>query len=334
MNAQRRAFVIAEVGSVHDGSLGNALRLVDAGAEAGVDAVKFQTHIAEAETLPGAPAPAFFESESRFDYFRRTGFTLAQWERIKTHCESCGVEFMSSPFSAEAVDLLEGIGMRRFKVPSGEVTNIPLLEKIAALGKPVFLSSGMSSWDELDRAVGVVRQGGADLTVLQCTSEYPCPPERVGLNVMLEMRARYQTPVGLSDHTLSPYATLAAVALGASVIERHFTFSRLMYGSDARHSLEPSELADLVRGVREIELIHASDVDKDDLTPYGEMKRVFEKSIVTRQRVARGSVLTLDDVAIRKPGTGLAPSRLGEIIGRRAARDLPVGIVLGEDDVV
>jgi N,N'-diacetyllegionaminate synthase len=245
-------FIIAEIGSVHDGSLGNALYLIDAAAACGVDAVKFQTHIAEAETLPNAPMPPYFKGEPRFEYFKRTGFTLEQWQQLKKRCDEHGVMFLSSPFSEAAVDLLESVGVEQYKIPSGEVTNLPMLEKIAQLNKPVLLSSGMSSWSELDLAVKTIRQYHDKLTVLQCTTEYPCSYEHVGLNVMLEIRGRYSLPVGLSDHTLTPYATFAAVTLGASVIERHFTFSRKMYGSDARHSLEPDDMADLVRGVRAI----------------------------------------------------------------------------------
>src|SRR6185436_19673796 len=168
--------VIAEVGSVHDGSLGNALKLVDVAADAGADAVKFQTHIPDAETLPDALSPSYFTAEPRYAYFKRTGFDLSQWRQIDSRCRERGIEFMSSPFSEEAVDLLEEVGLARYKIPSGEITNLPLLEKIARLGKPVLLSSGMSSWAELDAAVDTVKRFGAPLTVLQCTSEYPCPP--------------------------------------------------------------------------------------------------------------------------------------------------------------
>jgi N-acetylneuraminate synthase len=328
-----RTLVIAEVGSVHDGSLGNALRLVDAASECGVDAVKFQTHIADAETLADAPSPTFFDAEPRAEYFRRTAFTLDQWSRVKRRCEEREVMFLSSPFSEQAVDLLEGLGVLQYKVASGEVTNLPMLQKIARLGKPVLLSSGMSSWEELDRAVGVLRQDQVALTVLQCTTEYPCPYERVGLNVMLEMKQRYGTPVGLSDHTLTPYASLAAVALGASVVERHFTFSRKMYGSDAPHSLEPPELAELVRGIRAIEAMLAGPVDKDDLGPFREVKKVFEKSVVSTVEIPAGSVLTREMLAIKKPGTGLSASRLESVLGRRTTRAIRAGVPLLPSDV-
>ncbi len=332
-------FIIAEVGSVHDGSFGNAGRLIDAAAEAGADAVKFQTHIPQAETVRDAPSPPYFKGEPRFEYFARTGFAPLQWGMLKERAEAAGLVFLSSPFSTEAVELLEELGVQRYKVPSGEVTNLPLLAAIAATGKPVLLSSGMSSWQEIDDAVATLRGAHGPrsdddwLTVLQCTSEYPCPYERVGLNVMKEMRQRYRCPVGLSDHTLTPFAAYAAVTLGATVIEKHFTFSRRMYGSDAAHSLEPGEFAEMVRGIRAVEAIMAGEVDKGDHSRYREMKDIFEKSVVTLATVPRGQVLTPELVGVKKPGTGIPARRYQEVLGRRAKRDLAADQVLREHDV-
>ena len=325
--------IIAEVGSVHDGSFGNAGRLIDAAADRGADAVKFQTHIASAETLPDAPMPSFFQGEPRYQYFERTGFSLSQWKELKARCEERNVEFLSSPFSLEAVELLEEVGVARYKVPSGEVTNLPLLELVAGTGKPVILSSGMSSWAELDRAVETIRRRHDRLTVLQCTSEYPCPYEEVGLNVLQEMRGRYGLDVGLSDHTLTPWAALAAVALGASVIEKHFTFSRLMYGSDARHSLEPAEFAEMVSGVRALELMLAHRVDKSDVGRFAEMKLVFQKSVVSLRPIPAGQVIEAAMVGVKKPGTGIPAADLEKVLGRRAARDIPADTVLCEEDL-
>ena len=328
----KNIFIIAEVGSVHDGSFGNALQLIDSAAECGVDVVKFQTHISEAETLLNAPMPSYFKGEPRFEYFKRTSFSLEQWQSIKERCDEKGVEFMSSPFSEEAVDLLERVGMARYKIASGEVTNLPLLKKIAQLEKPVILSSGMSSWEELDRAVETVRGYHDQLTVVQCTSEYPCPYEQVGLNVMLEMRERYGFPVGLSDHTLTLYATLAAVTLGASVIERHFTFSRKMYGSDARHSLLPDELTDMVQGIRAVETMMSVKVNKDDVARYQEMKDIFEKSLVANVDIPAGTLLSRDIIGIKKPGTGIPAAYLDDYVGRKVIRDVKMDSVLSEED--
>lgn len=324
--------IVAEIGSVHDGSLGNALRLIDAAAEAGADTVKFQTHIAEAESLPDAPAPGYFSDEPRIAYFRRTGFTPEQWRKLAAHAASRNTTFLSSPFSLEAVDLLESVGVQAYKVPSGEVSNLPLLERIAQTGKPTLLSSGMSDWQELDRAVALLKPACA-LTVLQCSSAYPCPPERVGLNVLGEMRARYQVPVGFSDHTLGFAAALAAAALGATVIEKHFTFSRLMYGSDAKNSMEPGDFRILCRGLHEIWSMAAHPVDKNEVALYAGMKRIFEKSVVTARALRAGTVLAREMLAFKKPGDGIPAADYASLLGRKLRADLPADHKLTKSDL-
>lgn len=328
-----RVFIIAEVGSTHDGSFGNAKCLIDAAAECSVDAVKFQTHIAEAETLPNAPMPSYFADEPRYQYFQRAGFSREQWHALKAHCEARSVEFISSPFSIEAVELLEGVGVARYKIPSGEVTNLPYLKVVAQTRKPILLSSGMSSWGELDAAVNTILCYHDHVTVLQCTSEYPCPYEHVGLNVMLEMKERYRLPVGFSDHTLTNYAAYAAVVLGASVVEKHFTMSRRMYGSDARHSLEPAEFADMVSGVRAIETMLASRLDKNAIEKFREMKEIFEKSLVSLVDIPLGTRITREMVGIKKPGTGLPAWHLEQVVGRRVARTVPAHKLLHNQDI-
>lgn len=316
--------LIAEIGSVHDGSFGNAVKLIEAAAACGADQVKFQTHIAEAETLADAPMPPYFKGEPRLQYFRRTAFSRDQWRELAAAARSNDVRFMSSPFALEAVDLLEDIGIEVYKIPSGEVTNLPLLERVAATGKPTILSSGMSGWGELDAAVEVLRKGGP-LMVMQCTSAYPCPPEKVGLNLLAAMRDRYGLPVGFSDHTLGNAAAIAAATLGATAIEKHFTFSRLMYGSDARTACEPPQFTQLAESLREVAAMLAAPVDKD--ATMGEldgMKKIFEKSIVTARPLAAGTALSLDDMAFKKPGDGIGAARYKEMLGRVVARDLPM----------
>lgn len=328
----RAISIIAEIGSVHDGSLGNALRLIDAAAACGADVVKFQTHIAEAETLPDAPMPPYFKGEPRLEYFKRTGFTVAQWKQIAAHCVAAKVEFLSSPFALEAVDLLEEVGVETYKIPSGEVTNIPLLERVAATKKPVLLSSGMSNWQELDAAVTALRAGGP-LTVMQCSSVYPCPPEQVGLNVMTEMAARYQLPVGYSDHTLGVAASVCAAFMGASVVEKHFTFSKLMYGSDAKHSMEPNEFRAFCAAVREAATMRVHPVNKDDIAAYAGMKEIFEKSIVSGKALKAGAAITSGDLAFKKPGNGISAARYKELIGKTIRHDLPANHLFSWEDL-
>jgi N,N'-diacetyllegionaminate synthase len=329
----KKVYVIAEVGSVHDGSFGNAQRLIDVAIGCGADAVKFQTHLPAAETLRDAPMPSYFKGEPRFEYFARTGFSLEQWKKLAQHATAGGIEFMSSPFSAEAVAMLEDIGISRYKIPSGEVSNLPMLEVIAKTGKPVFLSSGMSSWAELDAAVATIRRHHNNLWVMQCTSSYPCPPEHVGLNVLGEMKARWDVPVGYSDHSMENNACLAAVALGATVVEKHLTFSRAMYGSDAKHSAEPAQFTSLVKGIREITAMLENPVDKNDLSAFREMKEIFEKSVVSTRDIAAGSVITLEMLGIKKPGSGIPAARLNDVVGSVAKVDIKSDSLIRETDL-
>jgi len=333
-DATNSVFIIAEVGSVHDGSFGNATKLIELAAECGADAVKFQTHIAAAETLKDAPMPPYFKGEPRFEYFERTGFSLAQWRALKEHADQTGLKFISSPFSIEAVELLDAVGVDGYKIPSGEVTNLPMLELLGRKRRQVLLSSGMSNWPELDAAVEAVRKYHDNIIVLQCTSMYPTPDVRVGLNVIGEMAARYRLPVGFSDHTLDNFAAFAAVTLGAGVVEKHLTFGRKMYGSDAANAAEPEQFADLVKGIRAISAMRDNPVDKDDLAPFRDMKRIFEKSVVSVVEIAKDAIITADMLAIKKPGNGIPAAKIGEVVGKRASRNIPVDCLLSFDDLV
>ncbi len=313
-------FIVSEIGSVHDGSFGNASNLIDLASDCGANCVKFQTHISDSETLPDSPNPNYFDNESRFDYFNRTAFDLAQWKKLKAKADSCNVRFLSSPFSIDAVDLLEKVGVFGYKIPSGEVTNLPLLEKLAKIGKPVFLSSGMSTWIELDEAVEVLKN--CDLTVMQCSSVYPCPSEQVGLNVITEMKDRYKCRIGFSDHTIGLSAAISAVTLGATVIEKHFTFSRKMYGSDAKHSMEPTEFATFCSEVNNTWKMLDNPVDKNFIYNYKEMKKIFEKSIIAACNIPKGNKLKLNHLAFKKPGDGIPASKYKDVIGRVTSRGI------------
>ena len=323
-------YVVAEAGMNHDGDLARAVALAEAAARAGADAVKFQLHDAAAETTRDAPPPPYFQNEPRWDYFERTAFTDEQWAELKHACEERGIEFLCSAFSLEALERLERLGVSRHKIGSGEVTNLALVRAAGKTGKQVLLSSGMSSWAELDAAVAAA---GANVVVLQCTSAYPTPPERVGLNVLAELRERYGKRVGFSDHTRGTAASLAAVTLGAEVVEKHFTLSRGDYGPDAAMGLEPDELRGFVREIRELETMLASPVDKDDVEPFAEMKRVFEKSVVAAEPIPAGTTLEARMLAAKKPGTGIPTARLPELVGRRARKDIAADTLLTEADL-
>lgn len=325
--------IIAEVGSVHDGSFGNACKLIELAARCGANVVKFQTHIAEAETLRNAPSPPYFSGEPRFEYFQRTSFTLDQWKALKYHATRHSILFLSSPFSLEAVDLLEAIGLEAYKVPSGEVTNSPLLERLAATGKTVLLSSGMSDWAELDRAVALLRRSAAPVMIMQCASRYPAPPEQYGLNVIAEMRDRYGLPVGYSDHSVGLAAPIAAAALGAAAIEKHLTFSKAMYGSDAANAMEPETFSTMAAALNEVWDATAAPVDKNDLSLFLDMKKIFEKSVVTSRAIPAGTRIGSDDIAFKKPGSGFPAWRYQELLGQSAKRDLPAHHMISEEDL-
>jgi N,N'-diacetyllegionaminate synthase len=331
-----RCLVIGEVALTHDGSLGLAHAFIDASADAGADAVKFQTHIAAAESTPAEPFRVAFSRQdaSRYEYWKRMEFTEEQWLGLAEHCRDRNVLFMSSPFSIEAVDMLERIGQPLWKIPSGETSNGQLLERVLRTGGPVLLSTGMSSMAEIDSAVARVKSRGVPAGVFQCTTAYPCPPERIGLNLIPSFRERYGCWVGLSDHSATIYAGLAAATIGLDMLEVHVTLSREMFGPDVVASVTTVELRQLVEGVRFIERMRASPVDKDvsaaETVP---LRVLFTRSLVARNALPAGTVLAREHLAIKKPGTGLQPDRLDEVIGRRLRRSVDADEILAAEDI-
>ena len=316
--------IIAEVGSVHDGSFGNACKLIELASKCGVDSVKFQTHIASEESLENAPDPPYFKGEPRYQYFERTAFNEQQWKELKNICELNNVTFMSSPFSIEALKMLERIKAKIYKIPSGEINNIPLIEELAKTNKPILISSGMSSWEELDLAVEILVRK-CPLTIMQCTSNYPCPSEKVGLNIITDIKKRYgkKVKVGFSDHTLGFNASIAAATLGATVIEKHFTFSKYMYGSDASLAMEPKEFKILCDELRSLWISLKNPVNKNDLSNVNSMKRIFEKSIVSARDIKKGQKLIFKDLAFKKPGIGIPPKEYNKLIGLQVKFNIP-----------
>lgn len=312
-------FVIAEVAQNHDGSLGTAHAYIDAVARSGAQAIKFQTHIADAESTLAEPFRVQFscQDKTRYAYWQRMEFTTEEWRGLAQHAAERQLVFLSSPFSLAAVELLDDLGMSAWKVASGEIENLPLLERMARTGRPVLLSSGMTTWDAFDRAVACVRALDARVGVFQCTTAYPCPPERLGLNVLAELRARYACPVGLSDHSATIYAGLAAATLRADMLEVHVTFSRECFGPDVIASVTTAELRELVAGIQFIEKAHANPVDKEALAvELADMRRVFGRSIVAAHALPAGHRLTASDVLCKKPGSGLPAARLQDVVHR------------------
>jgi len=324
-DAAHGCLVIAEVAQAHDGSLGMAHAFIDAIADSGADAVKFQTHIASAESTPSEPWRVKFSPQDsrRYDYWKRMEFTEDQWRGLKRHADERGLLFLSSPFSLQAVELLERVGVSAWKIASGEVTNVPMFNRMSESGLPFIVSTGMSGWNEVDAVIECLKKYRSPFALLQCTSAYPCPAEKVGLNVLGEFRSRYHCPVGLSDHSASIFPGLAAASLGAEVVEVHATLSREMFGPDVVASLTTQELKGLVDGVRFIDRMLKNPVDKDEVEEtLNSMRGLFTKSIVAEIDLKAGTVLKPEHLACKKPGTGLPPERLDQIIGKKLVRGL------------
>ncbi len=329
-------FIIAEIGQAHDGSLGLAHSYIDALAETGIDAVKWQTHIAEAESSVHEPFRVnfSFEDKTRMDYWKRMEFTFPQWKGLKEHCEEKGLEFLSSPFSNAAVDMLEELDVKRYKVGSGEVNNYLMLEKIAKTKKPIILSSGMSSFEELNNTIEYLKGFGNDLSLLQCTTAYPTSPENWGLNVIGEMKSRYNLPVGFSDHSGEVYACLAATALGATTLEFHAVFDKRMFGPDAKSSLEIGQIKELVRGVRQISESFNHPIDKANNSKFQDLKKIFEKSLAVNKDLPAGHILTFEDLEAKKPKDyGVNAHDFRSLIGMKLKKPLKKWDFLNHQDI-
>jgi N-acetylneuraminate synthase len=328
--------LIAEIGQAHDGSLGLAHSYIDALAEAGVHTVKWQIHIAEAESSAQEPFRVNFsyEDATRFDYWQRMEFTAEQWAGIKQHCEEKGVEFMASPFSLAAVDLLEKLNVKRYKIGSGEVANFLMLEKIAKTGKPVLLSSGMSNYIELDAAVQFIKGFGNEVILFQCTTQYPTEAQNSGLNVVPEMKQRYGLKVGLSDHSGTIYPSLAAVALGAELLEFHAVFNKKMFGPDATSSLTIQQIKQLAEGVNYIGTSIQNPVNKNDNEKYAQLKTMFGKSLAVNKNLPQGYILTFEDLESKKPaGEGISTTLYKDVLGKSLTRDLTKWDFLTDNDI-
>jgi N-acetylneuraminate synthase len=328
--------IIAEIGQAHEGSLGILHSYIDALAEVGVDTIKFQTHIAEAESSAEEPFRVNFsyEDATRYDYWRRMEFTPEQWRGIKKHCDDLGVTFLSSPFSLAAVDLLEELGVARYKIGSGEVTNLLMLDKIARTGKDIILSSGMSSYDEIHATLTHLQQYDIGVSLMQCTTKYPTAPEDLGLHVISALRERYAIPIGFSDHSGEIFSALAAVSLGAKLVEVHAVFDKRMFGPDSSSSLDMAQMRELVRGVRFISKSLTSPVDKSSSEEFATVKHIFEKSLALNKDKRAGDIITFDDLEAKKPaGCGVAAREYKSVVGKAVTQDMSKWSFITEDMV-
>ena len=329
-------FIVAEIGQNHDGSLGMCHSYIDALADAGADAIKFQTHIAAAESTKDEAFRIRFSKQdaTRYDYWHRMEFSEDQWQSLKDHADDRGIMFLSTPFSAAAVNLLERVGTEAWKIGSGDVAAEEILAPILASAKPVIVSTGMSTWQEIDDVVARLRGSGSPFALMQCTSAYPTPLTDVGLNVLAEMRARYDCRVGLSDHSGQLSPALCAIARGFGLIEVHATFDRRMFGPDVPASLTVEEIRQLTRFAKETEFMDAHPVDKDAMAKtLAQQKALFARSVALRQDRPADHVLSLDDLTEKKPGGGIPWSERESLVGRVLQRDVASDCLLRKEDL-
>jgi N,N'-diacetyllegionaminate synthase len=323
-----RVLIIAEAGVNHNGDMALARQLIDAAADAGADLVKFQTFNANRLVTRSAKkadyqSQATGASESQHDMLRRLELSESMHHGLIAHCATRNIGFFSTGFDHESIDMLLGLGQQIFKIPSGEITNLPYLRHVAASGKPLILSTGMATLGDIEAAIDALEQAGAprsELTVLHCTTEYPTPMEEVNLRAMQSIGAAFGVATGYSDHTPGIEVAIAAVAMGATVIEKHFTLDRTLPGPDHQASLEPDELKAMVSAIRNIEIALGDGVKR--LTPSeARNKPVARKSLVASEPIKAGEPFGAHNLVAKRPGTGISPMRFDEVAGRRAPRD-------------
>lgn len=329
-------FVIAEAGVNHNGDLSLARQLVDVAVQAGADAVKFQTFKADKLATPYAPKAAYQQqttdaAESQYDMLRRLELSPDVHEELFAYCTAQGILFMSTPFDEDSADFLDELGVAVFKIPSGEITNLPYLAHIARKGKPMIVSTGMSTLGEVEAAVNTIEaEGHTDYALLHCVSNYPVDPADVNLRAMQTLAIAFASLVGYSDHTTGDEVSLAAVAMGACVIEKHFTLDRHMPGPDHLASLEPDELTAMVRGIRLVEVSLGTGIKRPAPSEVNTMA-VIRKSLVATSDLSKGTELTGKSIGIKRPGTGLPPAMLPFLIGRTLKSDVAKGTLITLD---
>ena len=325
--------VIMEVGINHEGDINKALQLVDAAVKAGAELIKFQCHITEAEMIPTDMTPGDISTERLWDIIKRCELTEQEERRVQDYCKEKNIIYLSTPFSREAADRLDDMGVKAFKIGSGECNNLPLLKHIAAKGKPIILSTGMNDLESIKRSVEVIRSYETPLSLMHCTSMYPTPYDKVRLGAVLELQEVFpDLPIGLSDHSVGIWTCLGAVALGASLLEKHFTISRVWPGPDIKISIEPSELSDIIAGSRAI--WEARGGHKTRLKEEQPVIDFAYATVVTIKSLKEGELFTNDNLWVKRPGTGpILADRYDSILGKRAKKDIPSGIHITPEDI-
>ena len=323
-----KVFIIAEAGVNHNGSLDLAKQLIDVAVDSGADAVKFQTFKAENLVSKNAEKADYQKqttnaSESQFDMIKKLELDVGTHQQLIAYCQDKNIMFLSTPFDHDSIELLSNLGLKIFKIPSGEITNLPYLRHIGSLGKQIVLSTGMSNLEEVEDALNILINAGTskdNITVLHANTMYPTPMEDVNLNAMLTIQKELGVSVGYSDHTLGIEVDIAAVAIGASVIEKHFTLDKTMDGPDHKASLEPKELKAMVSAIRNIEKALGGDEKKPSPSESVNIE-VVRKSIVANQNIKKGDFLTNENITVKRPGSGISPMQWDEVIGTSASKD-------------
>lgn len=331
-------FIIAEAGVNHNGDINLAKQLINAAVEAGADAVKFQTFHADNVVTRDAEKAEYQKSttssdESQYDMIKKLELPDAAFRELSDYARDKGIIFLSTPFDEESVDLLDDIGVPAFKIPSGEITNFPLLKKIADKGRPVILSTGMATLGEVEEALLYLKEmGSKDVILLHCTTSYPAPFDSVNLRAMNTLRCAFKVPVGYSDHTEGITIPIAAVAMGARVIEKHFTIDRTLSGPDHQASIEPHELKAMVKGIRGVERA-LGDGTKIPSPEEEVIKKIARKSIVVKQPIQSGKILTYNDITLKRSRTGLQPKYLEQIIGMKINKNMQIDQPVNWEDL-
>lgn len=318
-------FIIAEAGVNHNGSLELAKKLVDAAKAADADCIKFQTYVTENLVSKNIGKAEYQKkwtkaNESQFDMLKKLELTFNEFTELNNYCKKQNIEFLSTAFDFDSIDFLDQLEMSRWKIPSGDITNLPYLIKIAKFGKPVILSTGMSTMEDVSAAVSVLRENGSgEITILHCTTEYPTPYCDVNLNAMNAIRDAFSLQVGYSDHTKGIEISIAAVALGAAVIEKHFTLDNNMKGPDHKASLEPDELKSMIRAIRNVEIALGNGEKRPG---EAEKKNMLfaRKSIVAKTFILKGETFTEENLTVKRPGDGISPMKWFEVLGKKASR--------------
>lgn len=338
---KQKVYIIAEAGVNHDGLLDNALKLIEIASEAGADAVKFQTFkaknlVSEFALKADYQIKNTRSSESQYDMLKKYELSLSFHEQLINHCKKHDIEFLSSPFDIESARLLFELGLRKFKIPSGEITNLPYLRYIGQLKADVILSTGMANLEEIEAALKILVESGTqkdNITILHCNTEYPTPIEDVNLFAMQAVGSKFGVKVGYSDHTLGIEVPLAAIALGACVIEKHFTLDKNMPGPDHKASLDPAELKAMVKAIRNVELALAGDGIKAPSKSELKNREIVRKSIHLARKIKKGEVIKPEDLIMKRPGDGISPMQMNMVIGRISLKDMEEDYKLSFEDL-